>query len=135
MRVTRSNAICEPTVTTTSFGSARIPSSAITSQICSRSAGTPCAEPYCSATWPSRATSSATSPAIVSSGSAARLGMPPASETTSGRLATANSARISDAVMPAARAANRSTGRPGSIDVSGGRSGSGTGMKDPPWAG
>ena len=55
--------------------------------------------------------------------------MPPASETTSGRLATANSARISDAVMPAARAANRSTGRPGSIDVSGGRSGSGTGMK------
>ncbi len=38
--------------------------------------------------------------------------MPPASETTSGRLATANSARISDAVIPAVRAANRSVGRP-----------------------
>ena len=45
--------------------------------------------------------------------------MPPASETTSGRLATANSARISDAVMPAVRAANRSTGRPGSIGRAG----------------
>jgi hypothetical protein len=31
--------------------------------------------------------------------------MPPASETTSGLLATANNARISDAVMPAVRAA------------------------------
>ena len=38
--------------------------------------------------------------------------MPPASDTTSGRLATANNARISDAVMPAVRAANRSTGAP-----------------------
>ena len=112
MRVTRSRAICEPTVTTTSSGSARMPSRAITSQICSRSAGTPWAEPYCSATWPSRATRSATSPASASSGSAARLGIPPASETTSGRLATANSARISDAVMPAVRAANRSAGLP-----------------------
>ena len=34
-------------------------------------------------------------------------GIPPASETTSGRLATANSARISDAVIPAVRAAYR----------------------------
>ena len=34
--------------------------------------------------------------------------MPPASETTSGLLATAKSARISDAVIPAVRAANRS---------------------------
>ncbi len=34
--------------------------------------------------------------------------MPPASETTSGLLATANNARISDAVIPAVRAANRS---------------------------
>ena len=33
--------------------------------------------------------------------------MPPASETTSGRLATAKSARTSEAVMPAARAAYR----------------------------
>ena len=37
------------------------------------------------------------------------LGIPPASETTSGRLATANSARISEAVMPWVRAAYRST--------------------------
>ena len=36
--------------------------------------------------------------------------MPPASDTTSGRLATANSARISEAVIPAVRAANRSLG-------------------------
>ena len=35
-----------------------------------------------------------------SSGSPEMFGMPPASETTSGRLATANSARISEAVMP-----------------------------------
>jgi hypothetical protein len=37
------------------------------------------------------------------------FGIPPASDTTSGRLATANSARISDAVMPLVRAAYRST--------------------------
>ncbi len=37
------------------------------------------------------------------------LGIPPARETTSGRLATEKSARISDAVMPAVRAAYRST--------------------------
>src|SRR3954451_16728232 len=37
--------------------------------------------------------------------------MPPASDTTSGRDATANRARTSDAVMPAARAAYRSTKR------------------------
>ena len=37
--------------------------------------------------------------------------MPPASDTTSGRLATANRARISEAVIPAVRAANRSLGR------------------------
>ena len=51
---------------------------------------------------------SATCAESVSSGSAARFGMPPASETTSGRLATANSARISEAVIPAVRAAYRS---------------------------
>ena len=33
------------------------------------------------------------------------FGMPPASETTSGREATANSARISEAVIPCVRAA------------------------------
>ena len=37
------------------------------------------------------------------------LGIPPASETTSGRLATANRARIADAVMPWVRAAYRLT--------------------------
>ena len=37
------------------------------------------------------------------------FGMPPARETTSGRLATENSARISEAVMPFVRAAYRST--------------------------
>ena len=44
-----------------------------------------------------------------SSGRPEMFGMPPASETTSGREATANSARISEAVMPAVRAAYRST--------------------------
>jgi hypothetical protein len=34
--------------------------------------------------------------------------MPPASETTSGRLATANSARISETAMPRIRCAYRS---------------------------
>ncbi len=40
-----------------------------------------------------------------SRGSPEMLGIPPASDTTSGRDATANRARISDAVMPAVRAA------------------------------
>ena len=44
-----------------------------------------------------------------SSGSPEMFGMPPASETTSGREATAKRARISEAVMPAVRAAYRST--------------------------
>src|SRR5712691_3526258 len=46
-----------------------------------------------------------------SEGNAWTLGMPPASETTSGREATANSARTSDADIPAVRAAYRSTNR------------------------
>ena len=70
----------------------------------------PWAEPYCSATWPSLGDQLGDLGGQRGSGSAARLGMPPASETTSGRLATANSARISDAVIPAVRAANRSLG-------------------------
>ncbi len=37
------------------------------------------------------------------------LGIPPASDTTSGRLATANKARISDAFIAWVRAAYRST--------------------------
>ena len=40
-------------------------------------------------------------------GSAERLGIPPASETISGREATAKSERISDGNIPAARCANR----------------------------
>ncbi len=105
IRATVSNAIWEPTVTTTSSGCAEMPSSAITSTICSRSSGTPWAEPYWRAVCPSVATSRATSAASDSNGSAARFGIPPANDTTSGRLATENSARISDAVMPAVRSA------------------------------
>ena len=40
-----------------------------------------------------------------SRGRSAMFGMPPASETTSGRLATAKSARMAEAVMPCVRAA------------------------------
>lgn len=72
MRVTRSSALCEPTVTVTSSGWARMPSSSITSQIYSRSFGIFWAEPYCSAAVPSRATRAATSPASDSIGSAGR---------------------------------------------------------------
>ncbi len=92
-------------MTTTSSGLAEMPSSAITSQICSRRTGSPWPEPYCSAVAPRVAMRSLSSLPTASSGSAVVNGMPPASETTSGRDATANSARISDAVMPAVRAA------------------------------
>jgi hypothetical protein len=90
------------------------PSSAITSQICSRSSGGPAPSRTAGATCPSRATRSATSVACASIGSAAMLGILPASNTTSGLLATANSARISDAVIPAVRAASRSVAGGGS---------------------
>ncbi len=80
-----------------------MPSSDITWQICSRSSPIPCPDPYCSATRPSVLTISATSAASASSGSDERYGMPPASDTTSGRLATANRARIADARMPDVR--------------------------------
>ena len=96
-------------MTTTSSGCASMPSSRITSVICSRSSGTPWPEPYCIATGPWWATRSAIAPPTTSSGSPEMLGIPPASETTSGREATANRARISEAVMPAVRAAYRST--------------------------
>jgi hypothetical protein len=46
IRVTRSTACWDPTVTTTSSGWALMPSSAITSQICSRRVGSPCPEEY-----------------------------------------------------------------------------------------
>jgi len=47
----------------------------------------------------------ATVAATVSMGSAVRHGIPPAREMTSGREATANRARISEAVMPVVRRA------------------------------
>ena len=86
-----------------------MPSSRMTSVICSRSSGTPWPEPYCIATGPCSSTSSLMAWPTTSRGSPVMLGIPPASETTSGREATANSARISEAVMPAVRAAYRST--------------------------
>ena len=109
IRVTRSTACWDPTVTTTSSGWASMPSSRITSQICSRSTGSPWPEPYCIAAAPCWATRSLMAPPTTSSGSPEMLGMPPARLTTSGRLATENSARISEAVMPLVRAAYRST--------------------------
>jgi hypothetical protein len=108
-RVTRSTACWLPTVTQTSSGCASIPSSRITSQIWSRSPGSPWPEPYCIATAPLSMTRSRTALPTTSSGRPPMFGIPPASETTSGRLATENSARISDAVMPLVRAAYRST--------------------------
>jgi hypothetical protein len=77
----------------------------MTRQICSRSAGSPCADPYCSACAPRVATRSAISPAMSCIGSADTNGMPPASDTISGRVATANRARTSEATMPRARSA------------------------------
>ena len=96
-------------MTVTSSGWALIPSSFITSQIASRMAGSPWPDPYCMARRPSLSTSSSRAEPTTSSGRSAMLGMPPASETTSGRLATANRARIAEAVMPWVRAAYRST--------------------------
>lgn len=83
---------------TTRFG-------AITSRIRSRRPGSPWPEPYCMATVPRSETSLASDRLTTSSGRACRFGIPPARETTSGRLATAKSARISEAVMPRVRAA------------------------------
>ena len=106
IREMRSRACCEPVVITTSSGFARIPSSAITSQICSRSFGWPCPLPYCSASAPLVRISLFTTPAIISIGSAERFGIPPASETISGLDATAKSDLISEGNIPAAREAN-----------------------------
>jgi hypothetical protein len=58
---------------------------------------------------PCTATTSCTVSATASSGSPDSDGIPPASETTSGLLATENRARISDAVIPRVRFAYRST--------------------------
>ena len=93
-------------MTTTSLGEASVmPSSAITSQIRSRSRGSPWPEPYCRVCAPMPLTSSPIIEPTASSGSAVTAGMPPASETTSGRLTTENSARISEVFMPWVRAA------------------------------
>ena len=92
-------------MTVTSSGCAEIPSSRITSQIASRIVGSPWPEPYCIACRPLLRTSSFRVEPTTSSGRSAMLGIPPASETTSGRLATANSARMAEAVMPWVRAA------------------------------
>ena len=93
----------------TSSGWALIPSSFITSQIASRMAGSPWPDPYCMACRPLFSTRSLSEAPTTSSGRSAMFGMPPASETTSGRLATAKRARMAEAVMPWVRAAYRST--------------------------
>ena len=90
---------------TISSGWAWISSSAMTSQIRSRSPASPCAVQYCSAVSPRLAISWPIMSPTASSGSADTLGEPPASETISGRAATANRARISEATMPTARSA------------------------------
>jgi hypothetical protein len=82
-----------------------MPSSRITSQIASRIAGSPWPAPYCMARRPPLTTNSLIVAPTASSGRSVMLGMPPASDTTSGRLATANRARMAEAVMPWVRAA------------------------------
>ncbi len=82
-----------------------MPSRAITSQIRSRSRGSPWPEPYCRVCAPMPVTSSPIIEPTASRGSAVTAGMPPASETTSGRLTTENRARISELFMPRVRAA------------------------------
>ena len=109
MREIRSKACCDPVVIKTSSGLARIPSSAITSQICSRSFGWPCPFPYCNASCPFSRIIFSTTSAIIPIGSAERFGIPPASETISGRDATANSERISLGFIWAALDANLSS--------------------------
>ena len=102
----RSSACCEPTVTTTSSGWVWMPTVGRTSDVMSsRSHSSPWPEPYCSARVPRSTSIRATASATASSGSAATYGIPPASETTSGRDATAKSARTSDAVIVRVRAA------------------------------
>ena len=108
IRVVRSSAICDPTVTTTSSGMGldalqRHHLADLLAQLAgcpgrTRTAGRP-GRPRRSARRPRRR--------VHSSGSDFRYGMPPASDTTSGRLATANRARIAEARMPAVRCAYR----------------------------
>jgi hypothetical protein len=82
-----------------------MPSSPITARMFSRRAGTPWPEPYCSAVSPRSVITVSKALLIRESGSADTNGMPPASETTSGREATANSARTSEALRPEVRSA------------------------------
>jgi hypothetical protein len=86
-----------------------MPSSLITSQMASRMAGSPCPALYCIARRPSAITNSCRIEPTTSSGRSVMFGMPPARDTTSGRLATANKARIAEAVIWCVRAAYRST--------------------------
>ena len=104
MRVTRSRACWEPAVIVMSSGSATLLSSAITSQICSRIRGSPCPEPYCITCMPWSRIMRAMWSLISPRGRSLIFGIPPASETISGRLATANSARTADTLRPWARA-------------------------------
>src|SRR5436190_10877247 len=77
----------------------------MTSQIRSRRPSSPWAVQYCSAVAPWPVTSWPTMSPTASSGRADTYGDPPASDTISGRAATANRARISEATMPTARSA------------------------------
>ena len=87
------------------LGVALMPSRAMTLVICSRNCGMPCPFPYCSARPPSSRIIREVASARRSSGRSLRLGIPPASDTTSGREATANNDRVSEARRPWARAA------------------------------
>ncbi len=82
-----------------------MPESAITSQIRSRSSRVPWPMPYWRVVTPWSVPSRPSISPTASRGRAAMYGAPPASETTSGLLATAKSARISEAVMPRTRRA------------------------------
>ena len=93
-------------MTTTSLGEASVmPSRAMTSQMRSRRRGSPCPEPYCRVWAPIPETRSPIIEPTASRGRAVTAGIPPARETTSGRLTTENSARISEVFIPCVRAA------------------------------
>ena len=81
------------------------PSNAMMLQICSRMRGSPCPEPYCMTCVPLVVIMAAMWAAMSPSGKSLMLGMPPAKDTISGRLATANSARTAETFIPCVRAA------------------------------
>ena len=80
-----------------------MPSSAMTSMMRSRSSGSPWPEPYCMTCMPLVAIICSNEPAISGSGRSLMFGMPPANDTISGRLATANRARTAETRMPLVR--------------------------------